>query len=202
VGSFWDSPMRRARRRLTDWYIPTLRKTTNPEGLRESFLTVWDEIENSLPAPAEGFLHIDFHVENLMLLPNGEIGVIDFQEALRGPFAYDLGNLLEDMRADVPQDIQTELLQGKDESFMGWYRALTTQFHMRLLGQCIRWAVRENKPQYMQFMPHLEHYVTKALADPLLAPLKRWCAQEGLDFTSLKDFNPEEIRPFIPDDAL
>lgn len=200
--SFWESPMRRARRRLADWYIPTLRKTSNPQGLRESFLTVWDEIEESLPAPDEGFMHIDFHVENLMLLSNGDIGIIDFQEALKGPFAYDLGNLLEDMRADVPQAIQTELLHGKDEGFKAWYRALTTQFHMRLLGQCIRWAIRENKPHYMQFMPRLEAYVKNALEDPLLLPLKRWCAQEGLDFAPLESFNPEDIRPFIADDAL
>lgn len=202
LGSFWNSPMRRARQRLADWYIPALRKTANPSGLRESYLKIWDDIEATLPAPKEGFMHVDFHVENLMLLPNGDIGIIDFQEALRGPLAYDLGNLLEDMRADVPPAIRTALLQGRDEGFLGWYRALTTQFHMRLLGQCVRWAIRDNKPQFMQFMPRLENYVKTALADPLLAPLKDWCAQEGLTFAPLPDFNPDAIRPLIADDAV
>jgi hypothetical protein len=194
--------MRRARQRLADWYVPAVRGEKNPQGLRESYLAVWDEIESRLGTPEEGFMHVDFHVENLMLLAGGEIGVIDFQEALRGPFSYDLGNLLEDMRADVPAGIQADLLKGRDETFLGWYRVLTTQFHMRLLGQCVRWALRDNKPHYMQFMPRLEAYVVKALQDPLLAPLKRWCATEGLDFTPLEGFNPEELRPLIAEDAV
>lgn len=202
LGTFWASPMRRARQRLVDWYIPALRKEKNPQGLREGYLAVWDGIEQSLGKPAEGFMHVDFHVENLMVLQDGSLGIIDFQEALHGPFAYDLGNLLEDMRADVPKDIQQELLKGRDENFLGWYRVLGTQFHMRLLGQCVRWAIKDNKPQYMKFMPRLEAYVLNALQDPLLAPLKRWCDQEGLDFAALKDFNPEEIRRFIAEDAV
>ncbi|MCD8497824.1 MAG: phosphotransferase [Alphaproteobacteria bacterium] len=202
LNSFWESPMRRARQRLVDWYIPAVRGEANPAGLRESYLGIWDDIEKQLPAPAEGFMHVDFHVENLMLLPGGDIGIIDFQEALSGPPAYDLGNLLEDMRADVPDDIQTTLLHGRDEGFMGWYRVLTTQFHMRLLGQCIRWAVHDNKPQYMKFMPRLENYVISALESPVLAPLKSWCREEGLDFSPLQGFNPDKIRPLIAEDAV
>lgn len=202
LGSFWASPMRRARQRLVDWYIPALRHEKNRHGLREEYLAVWDEIEGSLDAPKEGFMHVDFHAENLMVLPGGALGIIDFQEALNGPLAYDLGNLLEDMRTDVPPDIQAALLKGRDETFLGWYRILTTQFHMRLLGQCVRWAIRDNKPQYMRFMPRLETYVMRALDDPLLKPLKRWCDREKLCFTLPQGFSAERVKPHIADDAV
>lgn len=202
LGSFWKSPMRRARQRLVDWYIPAVRQEQNPQGLRESYLAIWDSIEASLPKPAEGFMHVDFHVENLMVLQDGSLGIIDFQEALRGPLAYDLVNLLEDMRADVPPSIQQDLLKDRDENFLSWYRVLGTQFHMRLLGQCVRWAIKDNKPHYMQFMPRLEAYVLKALQDPVLAPMKHWCDQEGLSFKPLADLEPDRIRPLIADDAV
>ena len=205
--SFTDSPMRRARQRLVDWYVPALRKEKNPDGLRESYLATWDELEAGLDKPDKGFMHVDFHAENLMVL-EGEsgirsLGIIDFQEALHGPLAYDLVNILEDMRVGVAEDIRAPLLQNKDENFLNWYRVLGTEiFHMRLMGQCVRWAIADNKPHYMKFLPRLENYIKRALQDPVLAPIKRWCDQEGLDFDSLKDFNPGEVKKFIAEDAI
>ena len=56
----------------------------------------------------------DFHSPNLMWLPEREgiarVGVIDFQDALRGPWAYDLVSLLQDARVDVSAERETELL--------------------------------------------------------------------------------------------
>jgi aminoglycoside/choline kinase family phosphotransferase len=84
-----------------------------------------------------------------------------------------------------------------------WMRILTTQFHCRLLGQCLLWPIRLNKPQYMRFLPRLEAYLRKALAeDPLLAPLKTYFDDLGLDFTLSNDLNIDDVKGFISPDAF
>ena len=52
-------------------------------------------VENTQSQP-QCCVHRDFHCRNLMLTSNGNIGVVDFQDALMGPAAYDLASLLRD----------------------------------------------------------------------------------------------------------
>lgn len=191
------------RRRVIEWYLPASQQQSLKGDELDAYLQVWDDIERSLTPYDKGFVHGDYHVDNLMVLENGDLGVIDFQDAMFGSPLYDLGNLLEDMRADVPQDIQNIALSKLTENERGWVRILNTQFHCRLLGQCLRWAIRENKPQYLQFLPRLEGYVTQALEnDPLLQPLKQLFDDLGLDFNLSKDLNIDTVKPFIADDAF
>lgn len=202
---FETSFMRKARARFAMWYAPVLRGAANPDGFVESYHAVWDEIEAAIGPYNECFMHVDFHVENLMYLGGqgiNSIGIIDFQEGMYGPESYDLVNLLEDMRADVPVDIQMALLQGRPENFRHWYRVLGTQFHCRLLGQIIRWAMVDNKRQYMQFYTRLIPYVERALQDPVLAPFKQWLDREGIVLQDASKLDWEGARQFIAPDAI
>ena len=203
---FSTSFMRKARQRFIDWYVPVLRQAKNPAGLVQSYHAMWDEIEKSIGPYNQCFMHVDFHVENLMFIPGetglNSIGIIDFQEAMFGPESYDLVNLLEDMRADVPLDIQKELLKGKDEAFLAWYRILGTQFHCRLLGQLMRWAFVEDKVQYFQFYPRLIAYVERALHDPILKPFKEWLEKENIELVDASKLDWKACRQFIAEDAV
>lgn len=183
---YFDSHVHAARDLIMRWYVPALRGGDVDEALVAEYLAVWDKIQGGLPPPDTGFLHIDFHAENLMWLPEKagleRCGILDFQGAMNGPLAYDWVNLLEDMRSDVPDDVRAALLADKSEEFLAWYRVLGTQFHCRLIGQCVRWAVRDGKPQYMQYMPRLFGYMRAALEQPMLAPLKQFFDQRGVVF--------------------
>lgn len=210
---YYDSHIHRARRRLVDWYIPALRRERNPDGLAESYLAVWDAIENSLPPCPQGFVHGDFHGGNLMWLPLEEgvqcCGLLDFQAAMRGPLPYDLANLLEDMRIDVPEAVRGAMLTRycvgmtavDRTNFLRWYRVLATQFHSRLLGQCIRWALN-GKPAYLAHIPRLQAYMQAALEDPLLAPLRQWITKEKVDLKTIPDMTIKDIIPCIREDAV
>ena len=198
-----QSHVHKNHRYVMEWYVPAI-KQQPPESVDE-YLAVWKEIEASLPPCKQGFLHIDFHVENLMWLPGEEglkrCGILDFQGAMKGPLAYDLANLLEDVRADIPAPVKTALLQNYDEDFRRWTRVLGTQFHCRVIGQFIKMAVDDGKSQYLQYIPRIAGYIQNALQDPVLKPLKAFFSAQKVDFDPSKPLNFTEIRRYIPPKA-
>ena len=91
---------------LLDWYLPSAEAEV-ADGVREEFIALWREaLQPAIDAPATWVLR-DFHSPNLLWLPDREsvarIGLLDFQDALIGPAAYDVASLLQDARVDVPE---------------------------------------------------------------------------------------------------
>lgn len=202
---FQTSFMRNARQRFIDWYVPVIRGQENSSALVEEYRALWDGIEKSIGEYGTCFMHVDYHVENLMYLGGqgtNSLGIIDFQEAMFGPESYDLVNLLEDMRADVPLDVQQALLKDKSEQYKNWYRVLGTQFHCRLMGQILRWAIAEDKQGYMQYYPRLIGYVERALKDPVLEPFKLFLQREKINLLDAAKLDWKTARKFIHKDAI
>ena len=211
---YYESHVHTGRRRAVDWYMPAVLARRNPDGLADDYLRVWDSIEAQLPPCPRGFQHIDYHFENLMWREGFEglarCGILDFQGAMTGPVPYDLANLLEDARVDVPADLRAAMLarycadMGAEEraAFMAWYRILATQFHCRVIGQFIRLSVRDGKERYRAFIPRLGGYIREGLKDPVLAPLRAWFAAQGVDFSNTTIPPADVVRPFIREDAF
>jgi N-acetylmuramate 1-kinase len=212
--SYYQSHVHAGRRRVVDWYMPAVLRRKNPEGLAADYLAVWSAIEKNLPSCPQGFLHIDYHVENLMWLPDRKgpqrCGLLDFQGAMTGPVPYDLVNLLEDARMDIPGAIRRAMLERfcaaltpQDRAaFRSWYRVLATQFHCRVIGQFIRLALRDNKTRYLQNLPRLSAYIAQGLEYPLLAPLKEWFSAQGVDFKKVPAIDADRLRSLIRPDAF
>ena len=212
--SYYDSPVHQGRGRVVDWYMPATLERKNPDGLTEEYLALWQQIEETLPPCPQSFQHIDYHFENLMWLPDREgiqkAGLLDFQGAMWGPSPYDLANLLEDARVDVPHDLREAVLDHvtktmtaeEEETFRAWYRVLATQFHCRVIGQFIKLALRAGKPQYMAHIPRVGSYLEQGLQAPLLAPLKDWFAGQGVTFTGVTVPDLAVIENFIRKDAF
>jgi len=184
--SYYESHVHRRHRRVVDWFMPLATGRKNENGLVEDYRAMWEEVENSLPAMQEGFLHIDFHAQNLMWLPNEkslqQCGILDFQGAMRGPLPYDLGNLLEDARADVPVELKAKVLNILSEDQQAWFRVLTTQFHCRVIGQFLKQAVMDENTSYLPYLPRVQNHLKEALQDPALHPVARWFKEQGIDF--------------------
>lgn len=196
-----ESRIHNLHRDVMNWYVPAVRRHKNPDGLVDEYWKIWEEIENSLPPCPKGFMHIDYHTENLIWMPQRQglqrCGLLDFQAANWGPLPYDLVNLLEDARSDVPQDIQNEILKPYDEVFRAWYRVLGTQFHCRVIGLFIKLPVMDGKMKYLEHLPRLCNYLQKGLQDPLLKPVKRFFDDLGVDFTAPEDMNIQNISGYI-----
>lgn len=212
--NYYDSHVHKGHRRIIDWYLPAMRGEKNTDGLVEEYLNVWAEIEQSLPPCPQGFLHIDFHVENLMWLPQNEglaqCGILDFQGAMHGPTPYDLANLLEDARIDVPEKLRRAMLehfcadmtQEERDNFQNWYRVLATQFHCRIAGQFIKLAINDNKTNYLQYLPRVISYLKEGLKHPVLEPLQEWFLTQNINFDEAPFIEPDKLKPLIRDDAF
>lgn len=212
--AYYASHVHQGMRRVVDWYLPAVRGRPNPSGLADEFLAVWEEIEREAPPCPSGFLHIDFHAENLMWMPGRDglarCAVLDFQGAMEGPLPYDLANLLEDARRDVPADLRAALLErcctgmgrAEREAFARRYRILATQFHCRVAGQFIRLAVRDGKSRHLVHLPRLTRYLRDGMADPALRPLRDWFAAQGCDFSVAPAVDPDTVGALVGVDAF
>jgi N-acetylmuramate 1-kinase len=142
----------------------------------------------------------DYHSPNLLWLPDREnvarIGLVDFQDALMGPAAYDVASLLQDARVDIPESLEVALLSRyararlydqrfEPAAFARLYATLAAQRATKISGIFARLDRRDGKPQYLRHIPRLWRYLQRSLAHPDLAPLRHWYAlnvppQDGL----------------------
>src|SRR5690606_29350848 len=98
---------------LLDWYIPAAGGAVS-ESMRTMFTDLWRGAMPPVLTAQPTWVLRDYHSPNLLWLPEREgiqhIGLLDFQDAVMGPPAYDLASLLQDARVDVPETIEVSLL--------------------------------------------------------------------------------------------
>lgn len=173
-----------------DWYAPAFARTTPATGARMQFLALWREVLGPILAQPATWTLRDYHSPNLHWLENRvglqRLGLIDFQDAVLGPPAYDLASLLQDARVDVPADLELRLLAlyarrraatnpaFDAEGFAAAYAAMAAQRATKILGIFARLDKRDGKPQYLRHLPRIERRLAKNLSHPLLQPLKLW----------------------------
>ncbi|CAN5253627.1 phosphotransferase [soil metagenome] len=129
-------------------------------------------IENALQQP-QVCVHRDYHSRNLMILPEDELGILDFQCAVIGPITYDLVSLLRDCYIAWPEEqvltwVQSYLLRLQHqgiattisfEQFVRWFDLMGLQRHLKVLGLFVRLHHRDNKPTYLADLPRVMNYV-------------------------------------------
>jgi aminoglycoside/choline kinase family phosphotransferase len=167
---------------FTDWYLPAVLPAKLPAALADEYRAIWQDLLALVDRLPETLVHRDYHVDNLMLLDDGTIGLIDFQDAVRGPTAYDLVSLLKDARRDVDPALSTALAERYLDAFPELDRAqfraasaiLSTQRLLKIIGIFTRLDRRDGKPVYLGHIPRLWRLVAEELRHPVLAPLKAW----------------------------
>ncbi|WP_163369638.1 aminoglycoside phosphotransferase family protein [Endozoicomonas acroporae] len=118
----------------------------------------------------KGTVHRDYHSRNLMLAPDGSIGVIDFQGALHGPLLYDVVSLLRDCYIAWPEEkidrwfssfiARHPMLADYDqEQLKTWFDLTGLQRHLKCLGIFSRLWLRDGKPGYLNDIPRTLGYV-------------------------------------------
>jgi len=153
---------------------------------------MWRDLLTKPAAAAKTWVLRDFHSPNLIWLGEqhglARVGIIDFQDAVRGPAACDVVSLLQDARIDVPEQLELALLtryikarRASDESFdtpefAELYALMSAQRNTRLLGLFARLNRRDGKPQYLRHQPRIWTYLNRSLAHPALSRARQWYA--------------------------
>jgi N-acetylmuramate 1-kinase len=186
---------------LTDWFWPALHGRATPEEVHKAYVGLWKPLLEQAAAADNTLILRDYHSPNLMWMPERaglqQIGVLDFQDALLGPAAYDLVSLLQDARLDVPEALEAKQFARycaarsasdphfSSDQFSVLYATLGAQRNSKILGIFARLAKRDGKRGYLAHIPRVARYLERNLAHPALAPLRDWYANELPPFHQL-----------------
>jgi len=174
---------------MPEWYLPD-RGIELADHSRAEFVALWRDLLGKATATAKTWMLRDFHSPNLIWLAErsgiSRVGIIDFQDAVLGPAAYDLVSLLQDARVDIQEQLELALLtryikarhaadDGFDPAtFAEIYAVMSAQRNTRLLGTFARLNRRDGKSQYLRHHPRIWSYLERSLAHPALSHLRDW----------------------------
>ena len=138
----------------------------------------WDVIESAFRFLADSalrqdqsFVHRDYHSRNLLVLERNNPGILDFQDAVRGPLTYDLASLLRDCYIAWPEDRiyawveayrlrlhASGLTRVDAQTFRRGFDLMGLQRHIKVLGIFCRLWYRDGKAGYLDDLPLVWRY--------------------------------------------
>ena len=168
-------------RLFTDWYLPALPDAPVGDSMQSAYVEAWRSVFDDLPALEATLTLRDYHVDNLMLVDN-RCAVLDYQDALIGPPAYDVVSLLEDARRDIDPDLASRSLEryladmkiADRPAFMHHYDVWGAQRHCKVAGIFMRLWLRDNKPVYLRHLSRVITLLAAKLRQPSLRPVAQW----------------------------
>lgn len=157
-----------------EWYFGQQLGVT----LDDEALAAWERscaliVARNLTQPTV-FVHRDYHSRNLMV-KEGRLRLIDYQDAVHGPISYDLVSLLRDAYVEWDEPFVLDLAIRYWEKarqaglpvaadFAEFYRDFEwqgLQRHLKVLGIFARLKYRDGKEQYQADIPRVLGYVRK-----------------------------------------
>ncbi len=164
-----------------DWYVG--QGTEHPALAAAIAAALRPPLEALADAAPTVLVHRDFHAENLVWRPArtglARVGLLDFQDAVRGPAGYDLVSLIADARRDLAPGLAAALTARfaaqtglAPEALEARRAILSAQRNLRILGVFARLALRHGKPRYVALLPRVWWHLQSALTHPELADLR------------------------------
>lgn len=172
---------------LVEWYVPAVTGVPADAALRTSYRETWSALFDRLASGEHTLMLRDFHSPNIIWRAERQgldrMGIIDFQDALVGPAAYDVASLAMDARVTVPPAIEKATVDAyvrarraagafDRASFEEAYAIMAAQRNSKILGIFVRLDRRDGKPHYLKHLPRIRDYLRRALAHPALAGLR------------------------------
>lgn len=176
---------------FVDWYLPAVRGARVLESVRQEYIDLWRAAFPAGRLSPPTLVLRDYHVDNLMVLEDrtgvGACGLLDFQDAVIGPAAYDVVSLLEDARRDVSPDLAAKLLARYRDAFPALarvdfdtsYAVMGAQRSAKIIGIFTRLDRRDGKPVYLEHIPRVWRWLEGDLRHPALAALRGWFDREA-----------------------
>lgn len=181
---------------LTDWYLPYMTGAPATEVLRREFEALWNAALDRIATAEVSLLMRDFHSPNIVWREertgNDRMGLLDFQDAMIGPTAYDLASLAMDARVTISPELEARTVEAyvaerraspapfDRAAFDLAYATMAAHRNSKILGGFVRLDRRDGKPFYLKHLPRIRDYVRRALRHPGLADLRAFYEGNGL----------------------
>ncbi|TAJ08539.1 MAG: aminoglycoside phosphotransferase [Nitrospirae bacterium] len=156
-----------------------------PEADRQAIRNDMQKVAGLLAGLPQVFTHRDYHSRNLMVR-EGRLRVIDFQDALMGPATYDLASLLRDSYVALDEELIAELviryLEGRAKAgapldrltFMRLFDLTSIQRNLKAAGRFVYIDQVKGNPKFLADIPRTLGYVRRNLAKyPETASLRK-----------------------------
>ena len=174
---------------FTKHFLEAYRGIMLADGERAALRSEFAGIIEELAAEPRVLCHRDYHSRNLML-HEGQLYMIDFQDARMGPDTYDLVSLLRDSYVDLTDQTVDELiayflaLKGTpdDPDFRQRFNVMALHRNLKALGTFGYQTTARRNPVYIQYIPRTLRYVRRNLALPRFARLRELLATHVEEF--------------------
>ena len=163
-----------------DWYLKYSLKKKKINKITKLFRIELNKVYKKLNFKNDTFVHRDFHVSNIML-DKKKLGVIDSQDAIIGNPLYDVASLIDDVRIKLPQDLQNDLFKfyynnskhkkEKIEKLKNDFDILSVQRNLKILGIFVRLFKRDNKLNYLKYLPYTWSLIERRMKNPIFNKL-------------------------------
>ncbi len=148
---------------------------------REALRSELGNLVRTLAQEPRVLCHRDYHSRNLMLA-EGRLWIIDFQDARMGPDTYDLASLLRDSYVDISDRDVDEMLayflalagrSGEATEFRRRFDEMALQRNLKALGTFGYQTAARANPVYIQYIPRTLRYARQQLhKHPRFSPLR------------------------------
>lgn len=173
-----------------EWFLSRWLGLSLTDDVLEGLTKVKARLLESALAQPQVVVHRDYHSRNLMILPCGNIGVIDFQDAVRGAITYDLVSLFRDSYISWPDEQVYHWLEAYRQAYLpdnvdmdaqAWRRCfdwMGMQRQLKVCGIFARLSLRDGKDSYLDDIPlTLSNLYRSARRYPEFSDFADWLAQ-------------------------
>lgn len=156
-----------------DWYLPEYKQIKLTHEISDVLEHSFEILTKKALEQPKVWVHLDYHSRNLMFVESRNPGIIDFQDAVKGPITYDLMSLLRDCYIVWPDDkIQQWIHQYLNKAersgmpidfepnqFIEWFDWMGIQRHIKVAGIFSRLCYRDGKRKFLDDIPTVMAYL-------------------------------------------
>jgi aminoglycoside/choline kinase family phosphotransferase len=175
---------------FVQWLVDSYLHLSLSESEKNLLINTFDLVKGSFLSQPTAGVHRDYHCRNLMILDDGSVGVIDFQDAVIGPITYDAVSLLRDCYLSWPVAmIDSWLKQWHAQyyaqydwpTFKYWFDVSGIQRHIKVAGIFARLYIRDHKTGYLADIPRtLQYIIDVAKVYPEFAEFSQFVSEKIL----------------------
>ena len=176
------------------WMVPETLKRNWTHSEKMAVGKIWKDLLSRLRAYEQTIVLRDCQAPNLFWMPDRtgtrKIGVIDSQDSLIGPSAYDVASLAQDARVDIPRTMELELYNyymdmrkwgpGREQDFRTALAICSVQRNSKILGAFVRAFRETGNREYLVHVPRVQTYLKTGLEHPVLSQLAQIYVAAGV----------------------